>query len=88
MYATQNEGKSGISGRFIRTLNNKIDKYMTPILENEYIDKLDDTVNKYDEIYHSAIRIKPAYVKQNIYTLLKKLIKKNLNLNLVILWYC
>ena len=69
MYATQNEGKSGISGRFIRTLNNKIDKYMTPILENEYIDKLDDTVNKYDEIYHSAIRIKPAYVKQNIYKL-------------------
>ena len=29
MYSTHNEGKSVIAERFIRTLNNKIYKYMT-----------------------------------------------------------
>ena len=44
-YSTHNEGKSVVAKRFIRTLENKIYKYMTSILKNEYIDKLDDTVN-------------------------------------------
>ena len=32
MYSTNNEGKSVIAGRFIRTLKTKIYKYMTAIL--------------------------------------------------------
>ena len=39
-----NEGKSDVTERFIRTLNNKIYKYMTSISKNVYIDKLDDTL--------------------------------------------
>ena len=52
MYSTHNEGKSVVAERFIRTLKNKIYKYMTPISRNVYIDKLDDTVNEYNNTYH------------------------------------
>ena len=45
MYSAHNEGKSAIAERFIRTLKNKIYKYMTSISKNVYIDKLDDIVN-------------------------------------------
>ena len=45
MYSIHYEGKSVVAERFIRTLKNKIYKYMTAILENVYINKLDDIVN-------------------------------------------
>ena len=32
-----------------------------------YIDKLDDIVNKYNNTYHSTIKIKPVGVKSNTY---------------------
>ena len=47
MYSTHNGGKSVVTERFIRTLENKICKYMTSISKNVYIDKLDNIVNKY-----------------------------------------
>ena len=43
MYSPQNEVKSFVAERFIRTLKNKIYKYMTSISENMYIDKKDDS---------------------------------------------
>ena len=46
MYSTHNEGKSIVAERFIRTLKNKIYKYMTSISKNVHIYKLDDIVNK------------------------------------------
>ena len=49
MYSTPNEGKSAIAERFIRTLKNKIYKYITSILKTVYINKLDDIVNKYNK---------------------------------------
>ena len=67
MYTTYNEGKSVVAERFIRTLMNKINKYMTSILKNMYIDKLDDIVNKYTNTYNSAIKVKPDNVKSNTY---------------------
>ena len=67
MYSTNNEGKSVIAERFIRTLKNKIYKYMTAISKNVYIDKLDDIVKKYNNTYHTAIKMKPADVKDNTY---------------------
>ena len=48
MYATYSEGKSVVAERFIRTLKNKIYKYMTSISKNVYIGKLDDIVNEYN----------------------------------------
>ena len=67
MYSTHNEGKSVIAERFIRTLKNEIYKYMTSISKNIYIDKLDDTVNKYNNAYHSTIKMKHLDVKSNTY---------------------
>ena len=42
MYSTHKEGKSVVAERFIRTLKNKIYKYMTSTSKNVYVDKLDD----------------------------------------------
>ena len=47
MYSTNNEGKSIVAEKFVRTLKNKIYKYMTSVLGNAYIDQSDDTVNEY-----------------------------------------
>ena len=72
MYSTNNEGKSVVAERFIRTLKNKIYKYMTSISKNVYIDKLDDIVKKYNNTYHTSIKIKPVDVKDNTYIDFKK----------------
>ena len=72
MYSTNNEGKSVIAERFIRTLKNKIYKYMTSISKNVYIDKLDDIVKKYNNTYHTSIKMKPVDVKDNTYIDFKK----------------
>ena len=66
MYSTHKEGKSVVTERFVRTLKNKIYKYMTSISKNVYIDKLDDIGNKYINTYQSTIKMKPAHVKSNI----------------------
>ena len=63
LYSTHNEGKSDVSERFIRTLKNKIYKYMTSTSKNVHIDKLDDIVNKYNNTYHRIIKMKPVDVK-------------------------
>ena len=67
MYSIHNEVKSVVAIRFIRTLKNKIYKYMTSISKNVYIDKLDDIVNEYNNTYHRTIKMKPADVKNNTY---------------------
>ena len=55
MYSVHNEGKSVVSERFIRTLQNKIHKHLTSKSENIYIDKLNVIVNKNSHTYHRAI---------------------------------
>ena len=67
MYSTHNEGKSVVAERFIRTLKNKIYKYMTSISKNVYIDQLDDIVNEYNNTYHRTIKMKPIDVIDNTY---------------------
>ena len=47
MYSTHNEDKSVVAERFIKTLKNKIYRYMTPVSKNEYVDKLTDIANEY-----------------------------------------
>ena len=67
IYSTRNEAKSVIAERFIRTLKNKIYKYMISVSKNVYVDKLDNVVNKYNNKYHSSIKIRPVDVKSNTY---------------------
>ena len=72
MYSTHNEGKSVIAERFIRTLKTKIYKYMTSVSKNEYVDKLDDIVDEYNNTCHRTIKMKPVDVKGNTYIDFKK----------------
>ena len=67
MYSTHNEGKSIIFKRFIRTLKKEIYKYMTSVSKNVYIDRLDNIVDKYNNRYQSAIKMKPVDVKSSTY---------------------
>ena len=61
MYSTDNEGKSVVAERFIRTLKNKIYKHMTAISKNVYFNVLDDIVNKYNNTVH-RMKMKPIEV--------------------------
>ena len=82
MYSTHKEEKTVVAERFIRTLKNKTYKYMTSISKNVYIDKLDDIVNKYNNTYHSTLKMKKILSLklvilleyQNIKIFLKKVI--------------
>ena len=77
MYSTHNEGKSVVVERFIRTIKNKIYKYMTSISKNVYIDKLDDIVHIYNNKKHRTITIKPIDVKDNAYIDFSKEVNDN-----------
>ena len=48
---------------------------MASMSKSVYIDKLDDIVNKYNNTYHVAIKMKPDDVKSNAYIDFSKEIK-------------
>ena len=98
MYSAHNEGKSviaerfiktlknEIAERFIKTLKNKIYKYMTSISKNIYIGKFNDTADKYNNTYHSTIKMKSVDVTPSTYIDSSKEINDEVpNLKLVIL---
>ena len=86
MYSTHNKGKSVVAKGFIRTLKNKVYKYMSSISKNVYIDKLDNILNEYNNTYHRTIKMKPIDAKKiHILILIKKLMIKILNFKLVIM---
>ena len=67
MYSAHNEEKFVVAEKFMRTLKNKICKYMTSVSKNVYTDNLDYIVNKYNNTYHSTIKIKPTFVKSSTF---------------------
>ena len=67
MYSTHKEWKSIAAEKFIRTLEKKIYKYMTSILKNVYIDKLNNIVNTFSNTYYSTIKMKSADSKSIAY---------------------
>ena len=83
-YLTYNEGKSVVAERFIRTLKNNIYEDMTSISRDVHNNKLDEIVNKYNNTYHSTIKIKPTDVKSSTYIDFdKRIITKILNSKLL-----
>ena len=68
MYSTYNEGKSVVAERFIRTLKNKLYKHMTAVSKNVYYNVLDDIVKKYNNTWHSTIKMKLKDVGKNNFT--------------------
>ena len=86
MYWTHNEETSVVIERFIRTLKNKIYKYMTSISKSVFIDKLDDIVNKYNITYHRTIKWSLLMsIQAHKLTLIQKIIRKLLNLKFAIM---
>ena len=78
MSSIYNDGKS------VRTLKNKINKYMNLVSNYVYINKLDDIAKKYNITCNITIKIKPLDISQaHILTLIKKIIREILNLKLV-----
>ena len=77
MYSTHIEGKSVAAERFIRTIKNKIYKYMTSISKIVYIDKLDDILHKYNNKKHRTIKMKPIDVKDYTYIDIGKEVNDN-----------
>ena len=71
MYSIHNEGKYVAAEGYIRTLKDKIYKYM----KNVYIDKLDDIMSEYNDTYHRTIKMKPVDFKDNTYIDFKKEVK-------------
>ena len=67
MYSTHNEGKSFVAERFIKTLKNKIYKHMTSIGENIYFNVLDQIVDKYNNSFHSSIKLNPKDVNDSVF---------------------
>ena len=67
MYLADNEGKSVVAERFIRTLTNKIYKHVTSISQNLDIDKLADIINEYNNTYHTPVKVNPVDVKSSTY---------------------
>ena len=65
MYSTHTEGKTVVAERFIRTFMKKNYRYMNSVPKDVYINKLADIANKYNNTYHSTIKMKPADVKSS-----------------------
>ena len=65
MYSIDNEGKSVVAERFIKTLKNKIYKHMTVISKNVYFDVLNNIVDEYNNTNHKTIKMKPAGVNDD-----------------------
>ena len=66
MYLTYTEGKSVVAESFIRLLKNKIYKHMTAVSKIVYFDVL-DIVNKYNNTFHRAIKMKPIDITSDSY---------------------
>ena len=67
MHSTYNKEKSVVAEEPIKTLKNKIYKFMTATSRNVYIDEFDDIVNEYNNTYQRTVKMKPTDVKLSMY---------------------
>ena len=75
LYSTENEEKSSIVERWIRTMKEKMWKYFTDNNSYRYLDILPDLVKEYNNTKHSSIKITPveASKKKNELTVWRNL---------------
>ena len=64
LYSTENEEKSSIVERWIRTMKEKMWKYFTDNNTSVYIDILPDLVKDYNNTRHSSIKMTPVEASQ------------------------
>ena len=60
LYSTENEEKSSVVERWIRTMKEKMWKYFTANSTNVYINKLPDLVREYNNTRQSSIKMTPV----------------------------
>ena len=66
IYSTNNEEKSSVVERWIRTMKEKMYKYFTANSTRVYIDVLQDLVHDYNNARHSTIKMTPAEASKKI----------------------
>ena len=83
LYSTENEEKSSVVERWIRTMKEKMWKYFTDKNTNIYIDILPDLVNDYNNTRHSSIKMTPvkASKKENELTVWRNLYPEHLEIH-------
>ena len=83
LYSTENEEKSSVVERWIRTMKEKMWKYFTDNNTYTYMDILPDLVNDYNNTRHSSIKITPveASKKKNELTVLRNLYPDRLKIH-------
>ena len=82
LYSTENEEKSSVVERWIRTMTEKMWKYFTDNNTNVYIDILPDLVKDYNNTKHSSIKMTPveASEKKNELTVWRNLYPNRLDI--------
>ena len=75
LYSTENEEKSSIAERWVRTIKEKMWKYFTDNNTYKYIDQLPDLVEDYNNTVHSSTKLTPkeASKKKNELTVWRNL---------------
>ena len=83
LYSTENEEKSSVVERWIRTMKEKMWKYFTDKNTNVYIDILPSLVKDYNNTKHSSIKMTPvkASKKENELTVWKNLYPEHLEIH-------
>ena len=84
MYSTNNEGKSAITERFIKTLKIKIYKKMTANDNKSYLPYLNKLVDQYNNTYHHSTNKKPINARCSALTEKLRPMLKLLSLKLMI----
>ena len=83
LYSTENEEKSSVVERWIRTMKEKMWKYFTANFTNVYINQLPDLVKEYNNTRHSSIKMAPvkASKKENELTVWRNLYPEHLEIH-------
>ena len=82
IHSRNNKEKFAVAQRFIKTLKNKSYKYVNSILKNLYIGKIDNVVDKYNNICHSTIKMESYNDKDR-----NEIMIRILTISLLIMWY-
>ena len=83
LYSTENEEKSSIAERWIRTMKEKMFKYFTENNTYRYIDALPELVEDYNNTIHSSTKLSPidASKKKNELTVWRNLYPDRYKIN-------
>ena len=83
LYSTENEEKSSVVQRWIRTIKEKMWKYFLAKSTNVYMNVLSDLVKEYNNTRHSSIKMTPvkASKKENELTVWRNLYPEHLEIH-------